>query len=80
MATTVKVAESSLCYDREVKLPLYARSDTPAVWLVDLQNKQLRQFSQPAGTGYQRMETAETGDRLNPPNPADCAANLTGWL
>src|SRR2546427_9573355 len=30
----IEVAETSLAYDREIKIPLYARSDIPEVWLV----------------------------------------------
>jgi Uma2 family endonuclease len=32
----VEVADSSLAYDREVKLPRYARAAIPEIWLVDL--------------------------------------------
>ena len=32
----VEVSESSLAYDRGVKLPLYARFGVPEVWIVDL--------------------------------------------
>ena len=32
----IEVADSSLRYDREVKLPLYARQGIPEVWIVDL--------------------------------------------
>ncbi|MEO6078623.1 MAG: Uma2 family endonuclease [Steroidobacteraceae bacterium] len=32
----IEVSESSLRYDREIKVPLYARHDVPEVWVVDL--------------------------------------------
>jgi Uma2 family endonuclease len=32
----VEVAQSSVAYDRDVKLPLYAQHGVPEVWLVDL--------------------------------------------
>ncbi len=32
----IEVADSSLRYDREVKIPRYARAGVPEVWLVDL--------------------------------------------
>jgi Uma2 family endonuclease len=34
----VEVSDSALRYDRDVKLPLYARHGVPEVWIVDLQN------------------------------------------
>lgn len=32
----IEVADTSLDKDREIKLPLYARSAVPEVWIVDL--------------------------------------------
>ena len=74
----IEVAESSLRYDREIKLPLYARYGIPMVWLVDLQNKQLLRFSAPADTGYQTVETADTNHPLELPGLTDCAVDLSG--
>jgi len=48
----IEVAEASLRYDREVKLPLYARHGIPAVWLVDLAGRELTAYEQPADDGY----------------------------
>jgi Uma2 family endonuclease len=50
----IEVAEASLRYDREVKIPLYARHAVPAVWLVDLAGRALTAHRQPAGDGYQQ--------------------------
>ena len=36
VALVVEVAETSLSYDREVKVPLYARFGVPEAWVVDL--------------------------------------------
>lgn len=35
----IEVADSSLQYDRTVKIPLYARHAIPEVWLVDIKNR-----------------------------------------
>jgi Uma2 family endonuclease len=32
----VEVADSTLKYDRDIKIPLYARHGIPEVWLVDI--------------------------------------------
>jgi len=32
----IEVAESSIDFDKQVKLPLYAKAGIPAIWLVDL--------------------------------------------
>lgn len=76
----IEVAESSLSYDRDLKLPLYARHGIPAVWLVDLQNRQLLLFSQPMETGYQAMETADISHPIAVPGLADCKVDLAGLV
>ena len=48
----VEVADTTLRYDREIKVPLYARYAIPEVWLVDLNNKCLHMFSEPSGGDY----------------------------
>lgn len=37
----IEVADSSLAYDRDVKLPRYARAGIPEAWLVDLSGRRL---------------------------------------
>jgi Uma2 family endonuclease len=49
----VKVAESSLRYDREIKIPLYPRYDIPEACLIDLTNNQLTIFRRPTAGAYE---------------------------
>lgn len=56
----IEVADSSLAYDRDVKLPRYARAGIPEAWLVDLGGRRLLRYSRPAGAGY--AEATETAD------------------
>ncbi|MDN5870994.1 MAG: Uma2 family endonuclease [Nitrococcus sp.] len=48
----IEVAESSVNFDREVKLPLYARHNVPEVWLVDLRQKALAIHRAPLEGAY----------------------------
>lgn len=48
----VEVAQSSLDFDREVKIPLYARSGIVETWLVDLEAQQVEIFREPGPSGY----------------------------
>lgn len=64
----IEVADTSLDYDRCVKLPLYARHGVPEVWIVDLENRQVCFFRQPAGESYGDTTSSET------PGPAAVAA------
>jgi Uma2 family endonuclease len=74
----VEIAESSLRYDREVKLPLYARHDIPAVWLVDLQNSRLFLSSDPKDGGYQSTQTADIDHPIALPGLTGLEVDLSG--
>ena len=60
----VEVADTSLVYDREVKVPLYARAGLAEVWLVDLVQQQVLVHRNPAAQGYQEVHAKRSGDRL----------------
>jgi Uma2 family endonuclease len=47
----IEVADSSLDFDREVKLPLYARAGIPEFWLVNLVDDTLEFHSDPSPDG-----------------------------
>jgi Uma2 family endonuclease len=51
----VEVADTSLAYDRERKLPLYAEAGIPEAWLVDLTTDTIEVYSEPEPTGYERV-------------------------
>jgi Uma2 family endonuclease len=58
----VEVADSTIDYDRDVKVPKYARSGIQEVWLWDLEDNCLEVYRFPAGNGYsfrQRFEGKE---------------------
>ena len=55
----IEVSDSTARYDREIKLPLYARHGVAEVWIVDLEAGVLRCHSRPQGGAY--ADTAETG-------------------
>jgi Uma2 family endonuclease len=56
----IEVSDSSLDYDRGVKLPLYARHRVAEVWIVDLDNKVVRFFRGNDGTSYTDITASET--------------------
>ncbi len=64
---TVEVADTSLDYDLNVKVPLYARSGVPEVWVVDLEGEQVHVFRDPKGSGYGVRETLGRGESLRVP-------------
>lgn len=52
----IEVAETSLEYDREVKLPRYAQAGIPEVWLLDLQHHLVAVYTQPTNAMYQSIQ------------------------
>jgi Uma2 family endonuclease len=48
----IEVADSSLDYDREQKVPRYAAAGVAEVWLVDVGQKQVTIYSAPSSGGY----------------------------
>ncbi|BAY30782.1 hypothetical protein NIES2107_26300 [Nostoc carneum NIES-2107] len=43
----IEIADSSLDYDRNVKMPLYAEAEIPHYWIFNLVAKQLEAYSEP---------------------------------
>jgi len=62
----IEVSDTTLLYDRNVKLPLYASAGIPEVWIVDLQSGQLEVFTEPSSEGYASSRTLGPGDSVSP--------------
>lgn len=60
----VEVSDSTLAYDRDLKIPLYAAADIPEVWLVDAQERTLTVYREPEGNGYRTATVYRTGDAV----------------
>ncbi len=60
----VEVSDSTLRYDRNTKLPLYATAGIPEVWIVDVNKQQLEVYRQPNEERYQFMETLTRDDTV----------------
>ena len=48
----VEVADTSLAYDRDVKVPLYAQAGIAEVWIVDLNKRELVVYRSPVNGKY----------------------------
>jgi len=60
----VEVAESSLSYDRGRKARLYAESDVPEYWIVNLIERTVEVHRVPNAGQYQEISTHPKGSRL----------------
>jgi Uma2 family endonuclease len=62
----VECAASSLKRDRHVKREIYAQAGIQEYWIVDLTEKKLQVFRQPAASGYEFEQTFGLGDSVAP--------------
>jgi Uma2 family endonuclease len=62
----VEVADSSLRYDREVKMPLYAAAGIVEMWLLDLNARVLEVYRTPSADGYNALQRLKPGDKVSP--------------
>ena len=60
----VEVANTSLEYDRKVKLALYARSGIPEVWIVNLATETVEVYRSPAADSYTAVTRAGLADTV----------------
>ena len=61
----VEVADTSIAYDRQVKIPLYARAGVREVWIIDLAAEKVAVFRHPSGADYRSISTSGRGDVLS---------------
>lgn len=59
----IEVSDSSLRFDRQVKLRFYAQAGVPEVWILDLRARRLLVHREPEGKGYRVAEALATGQR-----------------
>lgn len=62
----VEIADSSLVYDRDRKVPLYARYGIPEVWIIDLQSSKLTIYLEPSRDGYRKILQPAPADDVSP--------------
>lgn len=62
----VEVADSSLNYDQETKLPLYAAANIGEVWIVSVENGWIDCYRHATPTGYRLRERFFPGDVIQP--------------
>ena len=61
----IEVADSSLEYDRDVKIPLYASSAITEVWLVDIYEQVIIVYRYPSEDGYSEIKTLSRGEKMS---------------
>ena len=62
----IEVSDTTLVYDRDSKLPIYARHGVVEAWQVDVPAKTLSVFLVPSANGYQRTLIPGQSDSVTP--------------
>jgi Uma2 family endonuclease len=66
----IEVSDTTAHYDRQKKVPLYARWGIPALWIVDLTAGIVEVYSYPMNNSYVKIEKLEAGEQLDIPGIA----------
>jgi Uma2 family endonuclease len=60
----IEVSDTTLAYDRGVKLPLYARAGVGEVWIVNLPVETIERYTGPSADGYRHADQKGRGQTL----------------
>lgn len=69
----IEVADTTIEYDRQIKIPLYARAGIAEVWIVNLVDEQIEVYAEHVNDAYQSKREFKRGETINSPS----ALNLT---
>jgi len=58
----IEVADTTVDYDRLVKVPLYAKAGIKEVWVVNLPAEQIEIYAEPSGGAYQITKQIKRGE------------------
>jgi len=62
----IEVSDSTLRYDRDTKVPLYARAGIPEVWLLDVAGQRLEIYRRPSPEGYREIHYPAPAESIAP--------------
>jgi len=72
----IEVADASLDFDREEKLPAYGRAGIPEVWILNLRAKALEVYREPHFAGYGAKAAFQAGDTASPVSFPDAVVRV----
>lgn len=61
----IEVSDTTLSYDRDVKLPRYAQAGIPEVWIVDLERRRVEAHAAPSTEGYRASHEFGPGEQAS---------------
>ena len=60
----IEVSDSTLAYDRGLKLSRYAEAGVPEVWIANLRAREVSVHANPSGSGYTEVRVYRPGDSI----------------
>lgn len=76
----IKVSDTKLKRDLELKAPTYARSQVLEYWVLDVHRRYLHVFRTPGATGYASVRVLGDEDVVAPLAFADCRVAVKDFL
>jgi len=76
----IEIADTSVEYDHDIKLPAYARSAVPEVWIVDLPAETVALYADLANGVYRAVTTHQRGDSITPLHIPDLSIEVVSIL
>lgn len=64
VALVIEVSDSTLAYDREQKLPVYAEAGIPEYWIMNLVENVLEVYREPIGRQYRSHTLYQPGEAV----------------
>lgn len=72
----IEVADSTLGFDRRVKLPIYAEAGVPEFWIINLVHDQTEVYLEPEGADYQVKHVVPFSSPISPRHFPDISLTL----
>ncbi len=76
----IEVADTTLAYDRQVKMPLYAKAGVAETWIVNLLEEQIEVYAGLAGGTYQTIVNFRRGEEACAHTIANLAISVADVL
>ena len=76
----IEVADSTLEFDREEKIPAYGAAGIPKAWLVNLPEQKIEVFREPHFTGYGSKSILRAGETARPSAFPDITVDVAELL
>lgn len=67
----IEVSDTTLTYDKEIKLPLYATAGIPEFWLINIEKSEIEVHRFPATDIYKTITIHRAGDSIALPSTSD---------